>query len=128
MSDSQNEYSIRGRVVNEDGSWGAITTTRYHFGDEVEELQNRAFIGTNPLTQNRAHGVHEIPEGQDAFYKNSFGLIHPIGNVWSRSIEGVICGGIFSGFEWGPASSNHTGGYADNRADYTGSRLYEEIQ
>ena len=51
MSDSKNEYSIRGRIRNENGSWGAITTTRFHFGgDEEDQVRNRAFTHNNPLT------------------------------------------------------------------------------
>lgn len=131
MTDSQNEYSIRGRVMNEDGSWGAITTTGFHFGDDEDQVRNRAFIDRNPLTQNHAHGVHEIPDGQDALYRNSFGLIHPIGNVHTRSIEGTLRGGAFEFPSWSAESSDRLQslrGYGSFRRDDVGSRLYEEIR
>ena len=127
MSDPQNEYSIRGRVINEDGSWGAITSTRFHFGDE-SQVRYRAFIRTNPLTENRAHGVHEIPDGLNgALYRNSFGLIHPIGNVCSRSIEGPHRGGSFNHAEWVSASHSRIICDRNIRAVHIGSRLAEAI-
>ena len=121
------QISIRGRVRNADGSWGTITTTRYHFGDEDAQVRNHAFISDNPLTQNRAHGVHEIPYGQDALYRNSFGLIHPIGNVFSRGSDGVIRGGRFHGNWVENESSIPMRSYALDRVNFIGSRLAEEI-
>ncbi len=128
MSNSQNEYSIRGRTLDASGRpTGAITSTIYHFGDDEAQVRNRAFILTNPLTQNRTHGVHEIPAGQDSLYRNSFGLIHPIGNVWSRSLEGVVRGGSFSSLGWNADSSRSLEGYESFRIGYIGFRLAEDI-
>ena len=128
LTDAKNEYSIRGRIINDDGSWGAITTTRFHFGGEEDQVRNRAFIWDNPLTQRRPHGVHEIPEGHNGtLYRNSFGLIHPIGNVWARSIEGVVRGGAYSSAAAGVDSSLYRS-FADDLQDDIGSRLAEEIQ
>lgn len=78
-------------------SQGDMTTTKYHFGDNDDEVKNQAFIYSNPLTQGRSHGVHEIPDHVPAgAYKNARGFIHPIGNVYERSPDGVIRGGAFT--------------------------------
>ena len=73
----------------------------------------------------------EIPDGQDAIYRNSFGLIHPIGNVHTRSIEGTLRGGAFEFPSWSAESSDRLQslrGYGSFRRDDVGSRLYEEIR
>lgn len=128
MNDSQNEYSIRGRHLDPDGQpTGAITSSIYFFGDDASEVPNHAFIQDNPLTINRPHGVHEIPTGKDHLYKNSFGLIHPIGNVWSRSIEGITRGAFFLNREWHARSSFSAPGRGTFRTHSIGSRLAENI-
>lgn len=116
----QVENAIRGR-----NSENQITTTRFHFGDNENEVANRAFIYSN--SGNQAHGVHEALPGpgktiEDS--KNSYGLIHPIGNVWVRSSEGDIRGGAFYD-PWLAESSLRGEGFAESRYDNIGLRLAE---
>lgn len=128
MTNSQNEYSIRGRALDENGHpTGPITTSIYHFGEGEHEVQNHAFIRTNPLTLDRAHGVHEIPEGAEALYKNTFGIIHPIGNVWSRSIDGIVRGGAFGTNARFSKSSSWLEDNENGRDGDVGSRLAESL-
>ncbi len=119
-SASEVEYSIRGR------SQGAITTTRYHFGDDDHEVPNRAWIDSNSGDQ--AHGVREpLPGRTLENSKNSFGLIHPIGNVCVRSAEGVVRGGSFADFGEFTQSSFRDGGDAGCRYADIGARLVEDL-
>ena len=125
----QNEYSIRGRELNAQGkAVGAISTSKYYFGDSDDEVKSHAFICTNPLTQERTHGVHEIPEmANPDDYKNAFGLYHPIGNVWVRSAEDEIRGGAFNLQEGCGESSLSSLWIHEMRTDTCGSRLVEAI-
>lgn len=126
MSEAENEYSIRGREIVQGKPTGPIGASTYFFGEGEDQVRHHAFVYENPLTQRRTHGVHEIPEGQDALYKNSFGLIHPIGNVFVRS-QGVVRGGAYSANEWAAQSSFRDEGYAEERAADVGFRIAEEL-
>ena len=135
MSNPQNEYMRRGRTGDTArASAGPITTTRYHFGNNDNEVKNRAFIKSNPLTQDRAHGVHEIPShNPDGSainpndYKNARGFIHPIGLAWERSSEGVVVrgGSYFDIGEWSAESSYSVGDSSGIRHCHVASRLAE---
>jgi hypothetical protein len=128
MSNPQNEYMRRGRAGDTAQiSQGNITTTKYHFGDNDAEVKNQAFISSNPLTQDRVRGVHEIPENAPAgAYRNVRGFIHPIGNVYERSPDGVVCGSSFnSGESHARSSYSHDWFYAEDRYESMGSRLAE---
>ncbi len=119
-TESEVEYSIRGRAQ------GAITTTRYHFGDDAGEVRNRAWIHSNSGKQ--AHGVREpLPGRTLEDSKNSFGLIHATGNVLIRSAEGVARGGSFICDEANERSSNWSGGWLSFRGDHIGVRLVEDL-
>lgn len=55
----------------------------------------------------RTHPVREAVPGRNLEdSKNSFGLIHPVGNVWIRSAEGALRGGSFDHYA-GRARSSH---------------------
>jgi formylglycine-generating enzyme required for sulfatase activity len=85
-SESQLEYAIRGRVSGVHG--GPIHTSLFYFGDNEDDLAQHAWIYSNAGGQ--VHGVREALPGLPLENsKNSFGLIHPIGNVWTRSKESV---------------------------------------
>lgn len=114
MSDAENEYTIRGRDAA-----GAITSTVYFFGDVEAERPNHGWFRAN--SENRVHGVHE------GDFSNSFGLRHPIGNVYSRSENGVMRGGSFRSYEWAAESSERNGGYEEIRGRGIGSRLAEDL-
>ncbi len=93
-TESEVEYAIRGRTLVAGGETGAITATKYYFGDNFAEVKNRGWIHGNSGIQ--AHGVREpLPGRPLSDSKNAFGLIHAIGNVWIRSSEGVVRGGSF---------------------------------
>ena len=135
MSNPQNEYMRRGRTGDTaKASTGLITTTKYHFGDNDDEVENHAFVASNPLTQGRAHGVHEIPlHNTDGSainpndYKNARGFIHPIGLAHERSPEGVVRGGSFPLCGGSTRSSNSGSGFSYDQCDYVASRLAEEL-
>ena len=138
MSDPQNEYMRRGRTGDTaETSAGSITTTRYHFGNNDDEVKNHAFIRSNPLTQGRIHGVHEIPlHNPDGSainpndYKNARGFIHPIGLAYERSPDGMLCGGSFQYSEETAQSSYLSPGhgyYLDTRSVQIASRLAEVL-
>ncbi len=124
-TESEVEYSIRGRVVTGD-QMGAITTSTYHFGNDDHEMRNRAWVKSNSGEQ--AHGVWEPLPGRtldDSW--NSFGLIHAIGNVWIRSSEGVVRGGSFYYYDDGTQSSYRRDGFAGFRYAYFSFRLVEDL-
>ncbi len=128
MTNSQNEYSIRGRELDADGHpTGAITSSFFYFGEVLAHVRAHGFTVGNTLTLGRAHGVHEIPEGQDALYRNTFGLIHPIGNVFSRSLDGRLRGGSFMNPDWVTESSLSLPGHENHHVPYVGSRLAEAL-
>ncbi len=119
-TESEVEYSIRGRAQ------GAITTTDYHFGNDDDEVRSRAWLYLNSGGQ--AHGVREPLPGRSLDdSQNSFGLIHPIGNVWIRSVEGVIRGGSFDYGMVNALSSNRYDGYVEYRCAFFGARLVEDL-
>lgn len=121
--ESEVEYAIRGRVS---GQTGKITTTGFYFGDDSAELPKRAWFRTNSGL--RAHGVRETLPGrglEDS--KNSFGLIHPIGNVWIRSSEGTIRGGSFYNATDSLRSSLRHSGNPVHRHAAIGTRLVEDV-
>jgi hypothetical protein len=80
---AQVETMIRGRTDE-----GQITTTNYYFGNN--EVMNHAWIGHKP----NQLGVRKMPERKK--FTNSYGLIHPVGNVFVRSSEGYVHGGAYS--------------------------------
>ncbi len=125
-TESELEYSIRGRAQGI--GWRAqITTTRYHFGDDYGEVPNRAWVSSNSGGQ--AHGVREALPGrtlEDS--KNSFGLIHAIGNVWVRSAEGAVRGGSFdSTFDHARSSFRSIDSAVRFRLPNIGARLVEDL-
>ena len=129
-SDIQNEYAIRGRERNGEGqALGNITNTKFYFGNADDEVKAKAFIFSNLLTQGHAHLVHEVPHGANPDeYKNSYGLIHAVGNVFVRSSDGVLRGAAFNTLEERDArSSESTDGYARRRSDNIGSVLVESL-
>ena len=127
-TDSEVEYSIRGRVVDQEtGEMGLITSTAYHFGNHRRELLSRAWFIDN--SDNRVHGVREAISGRTIDdSKNSFGLIHPIGNVSIRSATGVVHGGSFCEEYGHMQSSLWSSGYAAHRSEYVGARFVEDVQ
>ncbi len=119
-TESEVEYSIRGRIQ------GAITTTRYHFGNDGNEVCNRTWFNLNSGDQ--AHGVREPLPGRTLDdSRNSFGLIHSTGNVWNRSSEGVVRGGSFGSSAGYTQSFFRGGGYSEYRFANFGSRLVEDF-
>lgn len=119
-TESEVEYSIRGRAQ------GAITTTTYHFGNDRNEVRNRAWVHSN--SGNQAHGVREPLPGRTLDdSRNSFGLIHAIGNVWVRSAEGVVRAGSFDRYGSDTQSSLRLDGDAGDRCANFGSRLVEDL-
>jgi formylglycine-generating enzyme required for sulfatase activity len=119
-TESEVEYSIRGRAQ------GAITTTTYHFGNDENEVPNRAWVYGNSADQ--AHGVREPLPGRTLDdSRNSFGLIHAIGNVWVRSAEGVVRGGSFNGDHAFTQSFLRYVGYGVYRNAVFGARLVEDL-
>ena len=105
-TESEVEYSIRGRAQ------GAITTTTYHFGNDENEVRNRAWVHSN--SGNQAHGVREPLPGRTLDdSRNSFGLIHAIGNVWVRSAGGVVRGGSFDFSDLGMQSYLRSLGWSE---------------
>ena len=134
MSGPQNEYMRRGRTGDTaEASAGLITRTKYHFGNNRDDVRNHAFIGRNPLTQDCAHGVYEIPlHNPDGSainpnnYKNARGFIHPIGLAHERSPDGVFRGGsIVNSSEVFAESSDSMSGYSSCRCEVIASRLAE---
>lgn len=133
MSDPQNEYMRRGRTDDTAlFSAGSITTTKYHFGDNDDEVKNHAFISTNPLNEGRPHGVHEIPlfnlNGSVVDpnnYKNARGFFHPIGLAYERNSSGIVRGGTFKTDEWGAISSASFHAFSVFRYAHVSSRLAE---
>jgi formylglycine-generating enzyme required for sulfatase activity len=123
--ESQLEYAIRGRVQESEGAWGGVTQTTYFWGNEGAEAQCRAWIAEQ--SGNQVHGVRErVPGAELKDVKNSFGLIYPVGNVFVRSVEGVIRGGAYCYGRWFTESSVRFRGAAGSRAPIIGLRLVEE--
>ncbi len=119
-TESEVEYSIRGRAQ------GAITTTRYHFGNDGNEVRNRAWVHSN--SGNQAHGVREPLPGRTLDdSRNSFGLVHAIGNVWVRSAEGVVRGGSFNAGDDNAQSFVRGDGLGESRYAFIGARLVEDL-
>jgi hypothetical protein len=120
------EVMIRGR---EKGS-NHITASRNYFGDDSYnsgpekyrvDVQNYAWINqTYPL------GVRQMPEGKN--FINSYGLIHPSGNVSIKSRQGTTFGGSFNGKS---ATSGKKGNSRENtkwsRDAQVGFRVAESI-
>ena len=127
MSDAESEYSIRGRELLNGDPLGAITTTKFYFGDAENEIDDHVIFRMS--FGMGAHGVDEVPKGADPTkFKNSFGLKHPIGNVWSRSADGVVRGGGFDNCGSLYANSSYSiEGYVKVRQDLFGFRLVEDI-
>ena len=125
MRGDENEYMRRGRAIVEGQPRGAITTTPYFFGGEVNQVRNYGFIRSN--SGNRVHGVHENPPGFDPLqHQHPFGIEQPVGNVWERDAAGVIRGGAFYRNEWFAESSYSYEGRGRPRSADLGSRLAED--
>jgi hypothetical protein len=84
-SPSQNEYARRGRGLDaRERPLGPITATQYYFGDAEADVTKRAFVKTN--SGGKAHAVNEpLPNQSLDDSRNSFGLLHTVGNMQERS-------------------------------------------
>jgi hypothetical protein len=122
-SESQLEYAIRGRVSGVHG--GPIHTSLFYFGDNEDDLAQHAWIYSNAGGQ--VHGVREALPGLPLENsKNSFGLIHPIGNVWTRSKESVTLGGAYDEGLWTCSAEFRLIGFPYECDKNVGFRLAEE--
>lgn len=137
-TEGQVEYVIRGRLRQPEDQagglpTGAITTSKYHFGERDDDVDHRANVRSNssiileymrpPLP------VRQAPPGKSLdVTKNSFGLIHAIGNVWIRSREGITRGGSSDYYGSLARSSFRSTGDRDHRHFDISTRLVEKIK
>ncbi len=123
-SGAEAEYAIRGRVKNDRGEFEDIVITAYPWGSDRGDFERRAWVCGNSGLQ--PHEVREpLPGLSIDESKNSFGLIHPVGNIRIRSLDGIIRGGSFRDCAWGAVSAVRVVGVDDQRMDSIGLRLAE---
>lgn len=122
-SDQELELLIRGRDAH-----GHVTVTDYYFGDFASpgprlrvpaEFQKMIWCG-----KGKKLGVRERP-GQKG-YVNSFGIIHPVGNVALKSADEHCTGLAYNSLSIGDAKSGSSIPCNLNRLSKTAYRLIEK--
>jgi formylglycine-generating enzyme required for sulfatase activity len=125
-NEQQVEYAIRGRSLREEGGFGSIIPTEFYFPGDEDDLPHHAWIASNS-----GYETHEVraplPSLPLENSTNTFGLIHPIGNVFVRSAEGVLRGGSFSHGNGYTRSSKRVAGFAEERERSIGLRIAEDF-
>jgi hypothetical protein len=125
ISNPENEYSIRGRELVDGIPTGRITTSKFFFGDDDDQVVNYGwFDGTidSVVHPEKIHEVHDNPPG----YSHPFGINQAIGNVTSLSADGVLRGGSYISRHEDATSASNTHGFSHFGCD-NGFRLVEDL-
>lgn len=126
IANSENEYSIRGRMLVDESPIGSIRSSTYFFGEDTSQPSRYCFFEfLRPNFTGRQHlvrGVHENPIG----YSHPFKLNQAISNVCVRSSSGELRG--CGEWQWSfMESSIFVPGYSNKRWNNVGFRLVEDI-